>query len=142
MKYLVCRITECGEEEYCEPQYITDDWTIKYPNGYRFRVYEILKNNRIGKIVKDEDTFMDEGMCFGYLPFDDDNIDNFVFIKKYPNFDRDTPMPKEVLEKFREIGGELENELYNCGEAYMENEEDNKVWVYGEYHDNKKCYWF
>lgn len=137
MKYLIMRCEELNDQYECDahriPITMTDDWETWYKKtepDYYFEVYE-YKNNRF-VCVKDYATSMEQGMAF--VMFDDNDEDKFTIIERFPNFDRDNPMPK-ALRKRALKGEEFDDSLRNCG--YVSWFEKGTLYAYTEYYDSR-----
>lgn len=136
MKYLIIKCDELGDQYECDanriPITMTDDWMEWYKNAnpdYCFEVYEFKNNEFI--LVKDYETSMEQGMAF--VMCNDDNENAFTIIERFPNFDRNKPMPK-ALRKRALKGEEFDDSLCNCG--YVSWIEKGKLYAYTEYYDN------
>ena len=137
MKYLIMRCEELNDQYECDanrtPITMTDNWMEWYKKtepDYYFEVYE-YKNNQF-VCVKDYATSMEQGMAF--VMFDDDDEDKFTIIERFPNFNRDNPMPK-TLRKRALKGEDFDDSLRNCG--YVSWFEKGTLYAYTEYYDNR-----
>lgn len=137
MKYLIMRCEELNDQYECDanriPITMTDDWMEWYKNtnpDYCFEVYE-FKDNEF-TLVKNYETPMEQGMAF--VMFDNDDEDKFTIIERFPNFDRNKPMPK-TLRKRALKGEEFDDSLRNCG--YVSWFEKDTLYAYTEYYDNR-----
>lgn len=137
MKYLIVECDELGDQYECDanriPITMTDDWKEWYKNtnpDYYFEVYEFKDNKFI--LVKNYETSMEQGMAF--VMFDNDDEDKFTIIERFPNFDRNKPMPK-TLRKRALKGEEFDDSLRNCG--YVSWFEKDTLYAYTEYYDNR-----
>lgn len=137
MKYLIVECDELGDQYECDanriPITMTDDWKEWYKNtnpDYYFEVYEFKDNKFV--LVKNYETSMEQGMAF--VMFDNDDEDKFTIIERFPNFDRNKPMPK-TLRKRALKGEEFDDSLRNCG--YVSWFEKDTLYAYTEYYDNR-----
>ena len=136
MKYLIIECDELGDQCECDanriPITMTDDWEKWYEKtkpDYYFEVYEFKNNEFV--LVKDYETPMEQGMAFvTYENYDDEEC---VIIERFPNVDRDKPMPK-ALRKRALKGEDFDDSLRNCG--YVSWFEKGKFYAYTEYYDN------
>lgn len=138
MKYLIMKCEELGDQYECDanriPITMTDDWETWYKKtepDYCFEVYEFKNNEFI--LVKDYETSMEQGMAFVMFD-DDDDEDKFTIIERFPNFNRDNPMPK-TLRKRALKGEDFDDSLRNCG--YVSWFEKGTLYAYTEYYDNR-----
>ena len=137
MKYLIVECDELGDQYECDanriPITMTDDWKEWYKNtnpDYYFEVYEFKDNKFI--LVKNYETSMEQGMAF--VMFDNDDEDKFTIIERFPNFNRDNPMPK-TLRKRALKGEDFDDSLRNCG--YVSWFEKGTLYAYTEYYDSR-----
>lgn len=137
MKYLIIKCDELGDQYECDanrtPITMTDNWMEWYEKtspDYYFEVYEFKDNKFI--LVKNYETSMEQGMAF--VMFDNDDEDKFTIIERFPNFDRNKPMPK-TLRKRALKGEEFDDSLRNCG--YVSWFEKDTLYAYTEYYDNR-----
>ena len=136
MTYLITRCDELDDQYECdanrEPITLTDDWKKWYetntPN-YCFEVYEFSENHFTR--IKDYNDAIEEGMCFAYYPNDDEIP---VALKKYPNLDRYSKVPKYILERALK-SKEYENCLECCG--YISWCENGVLYCWTEYTDHR-----
>ena len=136
MKYLIVKCEELGDQFECDadrtPITMTDDWKKWYNTNkpkYLFEVYEFV-NNKFN-LVKGYEDSLEFGMCFTYYP--DENDIEPTNIKKYPNYTRDSAVPKEVLKRFNK-GEEQDDSLESCG--YLSWLENDVLYCYTSYYDN------
>ena len=140
MKYLIMKCEELGDQFECDadrtPITMTDNWKTWYKNNnpdYHFEVYE-YKNNHF-TCIKNYDTFMENGMVFVW--FDEDTpVCEFNIITRFPNCNRDMPMPKDLYARAK-MGEDFDDSLSNCG--YVSWNEGDRYYAYTEYYDNKIC---
>lgn len=137
MKYLIVECDELGDQYECDanriPITMTDDWKEWYKNtnpDYYFEVYEFKDNKFV--LVKNYETSMEQ--CMAFVMFDNDDEDKFTIIERFPNFDRNKPMPK-TLRKRALKGKEFDDSLRNCG--YVSWFEKDTLYAYTEYYDNR-----
>ena len=136
MKYLIVECDELGDQYECDanrtPVTMTDnwkDWYEKTKPDYYFEVYEFKNNGFV--LVKDYETPMEQGMVFVMC---DDDEDKFTVIERFPNVDRNDPMPK-ALRKRASKGEDLDECLLSCG--YISWFEKGHLYAYTEYDDNR-----
>jgi hypothetical protein len=135
MTYLIMRCDELGDQFECDanrkPITLTDDWKKWYetnnPN-YCFEVYEFSKDHFTR--IKDYDDPMEEGMCLAYYPNDDETP---MALKKYPNLDRYSEVPKDILKRALK-SKEYKNYLERSG--YISWREKRTLYCWTEYADN------
>lgn len=136
MKYLIIECDELSDQYECDanrtPITMTDDWMEWYKNtnpDYYFEVYEFKDNGFT--LVKDYTMPIEQGMVF--VMCDDDDENAFTIIERFPNFDRNKPMPK-ALRKRALKSEEFDDSLRNCGHVSWI--EKGVLYAYTEYYDN------
>lgn len=138
MKYLIMKCEELNDQYECDadrtPITMTDNWKTWYKDNnpnYCFEVYE-YKNNHF-TCVKDYSTSMENGMVFVW--FDEDTpVCEFNVITRFPNYNRDMPMPKDLYARAK-MGEDFDDSLSNCG--YVSWNEGDRYYAYTEYYDNR-----
>lgn len=151
-KYLIIACDELGDQYECdanrEPITMTEDWKAWYKKenpDYCFEVWEF--NGQSFERIKDYDCPMEEGMIFlagNANDLDLEDEDSYTIMGKYPDLDRHSPLPQNVLtlfnkRDFEEDGDSIES-LHNCGSLAFYH--GDTAYVYTEYHDNKISSWY
>ena len=140
MFYLIMKCEPLNDQYECDanrtPISMTNDWRNWYnvnKPDYMFEVYEFINDEF--KIIKDYETPMEFGMCLAYY---DEDKDNFVFLKKFPNLTRKGILPEEVLERVK--GKNTYSYLSRHGYIFWEEKEIPVA--YTEYNDERIRPWF
>ena len=144
MKYLIVKCEELHDQYECDvnrtPITMTDSWVEWFNENqpdYLFEAWELVDGEF--KCVKEYDLPLEEGMALTWWPNEENADFNFIIIKKYPNTNRYSPVPKEV-KKYATKALETNNSLRNCG--YISYEYADGFYVYTEYYDNHVCAFF
>ena len=153
-KYLIMKCEELGDQYECdanrEPICLVDDWEDWYKKNfptYRFEVYKFVDDEE-AELVKRYEDYIDEGMALYFWNIEDnyEEVEPTV-VGQYPNFDRNSPVPKKVWKIFRQgaywadeevyTEKEFKNDLASGGYAAWCDEARKKWWVYGPYADGR-----
>lgn len=139
MKYLIVKCEELHDQYECDAERIpitmTDSWVEWFGENlpdYLFEVWELVDG--VFQCVKEYGQSLEQGMALSWWPNEPkEGEPDHVVIKKYPNTDRYTPVPKEV-KAYSKKALEVDNRLRNFGSIYYEY--PNGFYAYTEYYDN------
>ena len=137
MKYLVLECNELADQYECDadrfPVFVGDA-IPKDMLGFGFEHFCINEDGSLN-LIKEYDVPYESGMALYYWEDGlnpEKDLPNVIF--KYPNYNRNTPIPSEVKEVLDTLEN-LEDSLDCCGNMTGYKNED--YYVYGEYMDDR-----
>lgn len=140
MRYLIMKCDVLDDQYECDadrtPVTMTNDWLAYYRThdiDYQFEVWELKEDNSF-ECVKEYDESVEFGMVLGYI---DHNQKNNIILR-FPNLTRNDIIPMGIMER-AQAGKCFENTLNSCGTITWE--EDNNMYFYAEYEDNRIYIW-